>query len=242
MPPFGPPSRIQIRSTPLLGINLLLTAPISVSLASLSIAKHRIEIGFALSYFVFALIKLASFGICIDKALVYTKGKPISNFASECKDYHGTLIAMIAISALQVLAIIGMAWPLYKRHTNPTSQDFAKVIRWVGTIPVALAVLTLILLERMGSSVNLSGGDFLDSQTGNITSNTQTSNATSSQNDTVTFAQVFAIAGSIGPLIELTKYLFHVQPERLQGQSPFGYVVRITHFTDRMNLKNIPNY
>ena len=199
----------------MMGINLLLTAPVSVSLASMSIAKRHIEIGFAICYFVFGVIKVISFGICVDKVLMYD-GEGVAFFASECKDYYGIMIAMITISALQVLALVAMSWALYKRHKNHdplTPSAYSKVLRWIGTILFALAVFSLILLERLGSFAGL------------------TSENPDTQNSTITFGQVFAIAGSVGPLIEFVKYLFH-KTENLNGKSPFVHVLHITHFTN----------
>jgi len=206
----------------MMGINLLLTAPASVSLASLSRAKQRIEIGFGICYFMFALIKLVSFPICIYKARLYD-GAGIASFRSECKEYYGIMIAMIAVSALQVAALGALSWVLYKRHRcNNRSSIFenSQVLLWVSAFPFVLAICSLILIERLESFPGL------------------TQENLEMLSDRVTFGQVFAIAGSVGPFIEFLKYLFY-RTENLNGKSPFGYVLQITHFTDRKDPHHV---
>jgi len=126
-----------------MGINLLLTAPASVSFATLSIAQQRIEIGFAMCFFLFALIRLVSLAICIYKARLYEEAG-IASFGSDCKEYSAIMIAMIATSSLRAVALGALSWVLYKGHRyNNRASVFANPLGYLVSLCIGRLLVNI---------------------------------------------------------------------------------------------------
>jgi hypothetical protein len=208
----------------IMGLNILLTAPITLSIASLSNERWDLKSGFTICYSIFAAIKIASFAICLSKVAFY-EGGSIASLRNVCKNYYVAMILLIASSIFQFILLWLVTTMIYLRvrnlgtHNpqNATDQGgiiSSQTIRMVGLLPYTFAILSIIILERLDTYAQL------------------TSDNPENGYNSLSFSQIFAVATTIAPVIEFIKYMFHKQP-RLNDRSPFWHIIRATNFHRR---------
>lgn len=208
----------------IMGLNILLVAPITLSAANIFTETSKIETGYTICCGIFAAIQAISFVICVLNA-IYFDGRSIASFRSVCRNYYAAMILLIIVSMLQFVNLSLVGLMIYRRimalkasyaraRTNAHKRPLflsRQGILMLGALPYILAILTLVILERLNTFVQLT-----------------TENAKNGYN-TLSFAQKFALATSVAPFIEVTKYMFR-KTKRLGGRSPIWYMISATNF------------
>lgn len=208
-----------------MGINVLLVAPVTLSTAGLFYETSELQYGFSFCYFVVGIFDFVSFVICLLIGISYN-GTPIATLRKECKNYYTAMVLLITSSLLQIIiwGIVGVFQFLYRlraqlraRYGNQLAAPFdtRQGIMTAGIVPYAVAILALVLIERLDTFTQLTWD-----------------NADQGW-DALGFGQIFAVVTSVAPFIEVVKYLFRKQPERLSGLSPMGYLFRAKNFNFR---------
>lgn len=214
-----------------IGINVLLAAPMSLSLTILSIKAPKVRTGYTVFYYSFVIAKIVSLGICISIALSYN-GESIASFSTECRRYYITMISIITISAFQMITsfIIPLLFP---RKQDLGDPDLENGDRRKNSLPISpgakgciafsyiFAILAVASIESLDKSAHVTWPDGVDGwyKWG--------------------FAQYVAFILSLGgPLVVLLIYLFQGS-EDLAGRSPIVYVIKLTNFNLRTQPFNL---
>jgi hypothetical protein len=202
----------------ILGENIVLAAPLILSITNLYYEVREVQIGFGLCLFAVLLVNFISLGMCIPK-VTSIDNRSFRNFRETCRDYYLTIIVLITASVLQTLyllistIVVYIVRPAIDRESPLAKMTFV----WApAATPYIVAILCTIFLERMNS--------FAEFQW--VTEEGWTSFG---------FAQIFAITTSIAPLIEVIKYMFRKQ-EGLSNRSPILYFLLATNFHLRKKL------
>lgn len=204
----------------IIGTNILLVAPIILSIMSLLYKTSKMQIGFTICLAIFQLIYISSFIVTLPIAISYNS-QSIAAFRKVCKDYYIAFI-ILTVSSLVQFAFLCITTVLVFRRSLDLSQrlrsgfGFAPTqsIKMAGVIPYIFAIMSLVLLERLRTFANI------------------TSDAADQGLNDFGYGQIFALATVIAPLIEVIKYIFR-KTDRLSGHSPFSYVIQGMNFHKR---------
>lgn len=218
-----------------IGLNTILSAPMSLSITTLYFeTETSIPTGFLLCYMLFEVASVVTLGSSLSMALNYN-GRTIASYRSECPGYFTTMVILITVGFFQFVTTLIFPIMLCRKPTSTNLENGAGswrlyasippgVKRSIATFPYVSACLAAAAIERLDKAATFTYPDDVNGWW-----------------QWKTFGQIGAVVLTLGPFIELLKYLFRetdlVPMTDHFKQSFIGYITRPSN----ANLRKQPS-